>query len=191
MTGRTHDLAAFTSLSLVVISMPPIQMTLATGIVALGANLLGGLAPDIDQPTAAFWHTFPAGSIVGRVITPMLGGHRFISHSALGIVLFGFLLSLFLNLIKGVLIVDMHVVWWAFMIGFVSHLIMDTFTKEGVFWLFPIPIRIGIPPIRLFRITTGGLIEKSFVFPGLILLNAYIYYHHYSFFLHFIKDYIK
>ena len=55
--------------------------------------------------------------------------------------------------------------------GFVSHLIMDTFTKEGVPWLFPIPIRFGIPPFSFLRLKTGGMLEKTFVFPGLILLN--------------------
>ena len=85
----------------------------------------------------------------------------------------------------------MDIVWWAFMIGFVSHLVMDTFTKEGVPWLFPIPIRFGIPPFSFLRVKTGGMLEKSFIFPGLILLNFYIYYANYGKFLEFFKQYIK
>lgn len=191
MTGRTHDLAAFTALSFVIATQPLVEMSLATGVVSVASNLLGGLAPDIDQPTAAFWNRIPAGSIFGRMVTPMLGGHRFISHCALGIFLFGILLQYFLTIIKGVLIVDMNIVWWAFMIGFVSHLIMDSFTKDGVFWLFPIPLRIGFPPFRFLRIKTGGIIEKSFIFPGLILLNGYIYYAHYQKILDFLRHYIR
>ncbi len=56
MTGRTHDLAAFTALTLVIAQGNTPQMSLATAIVAFSANMLGGLAPDIDQPTAKFWN---------------------------------------------------------------------------------------------------------------------------------------
>jgi inner membrane protein len=79
-------------------------------------------------------------------------------------------------------------VWWSFMIGFISHLIMDTFTTEGVPWLFPIPLKFGIPPFRFSRIKTGGVVEKSFVFPGLLLINAYLVYANYQKFLEFIHQ---
>lgn len=53
MTGRTHDLAAFTALTIAIATTPIPHMSLATAIVAFSANMIGGLAPDIDQPTAA------------------------------------------------------------------------------------------------------------------------------------------
>lgn len=187
MTGRTHDLAAFTSLSLIVATQPLTRMSLATGIVALSANFIGGLTPDIDQPTADLWHRIPLGSIFGKMISPLLGGHRFISHSLFGIFLFGFLSNYILTAISGVLLVNTGIVWLGFMIGYISHLIMDTFTKEGVPWLFPIPIRFGIPPFKFLRIKTGGLIEKAVVFPGLLLLNVYLYYMFYGRYLDFIS----
>jgi inner membrane protein len=186
MTGRTHDLAAFTALTVVMTSYPLPEMTLATALVAFSANMIGGLAPDIDQPTAALWQRTRGGNIIGRIIKPFLGGHRYISHSLLGIFLFGFVLQLILNAMSSFLIVDMDVVWWAFMIGFVSHLIMDSFTTEGVPWLFPIPIKFGIPPLRALRIKTSGVVEKSFVFPTLLLINAYLIYAYYQKFLDFI-----
>ena len=43
MTGRTHDLAAFTALGFIVLTQPLPQMTLATGLVAVLANLVGNL----------------------------------------------------------------------------------------------------------------------------------------------------
>src|SRR5437868_11896646 len=134
MTGRTHDLAAFTALNLVIVSQPLPQISLATGIAALAANMIGGLTPDIDQPTADLWRRLPAGTVFGKLLSPILGGHRFISHSILGIILFGLLSSFLLDKISSVVLVNMHIVWWSFMIGFISHLIMDTFTKEGVPW---------------------------------------------------------
>ncbi len=188
MTGRTHDLAAFTALSYVVATQPIPHISLATGLVAFTANMLGGLAPDIDQSSAKFWGQLRGGSFFGRLIAPLLGGHRYISHSLLGVVLFGIVTSKILELIGGTLLVDMRVVWWAFMIGFVSHLVTDTFTKDGVPWFFPIPIRFGLPPFRFSRITTGGVIEKALIFPGLIALNIYIYYHHYNQVLRFVKS---
>lgn len=187
MTGRTHDLAAFTALNFVLVSVPLEKMTLATALVAFTANMIGGLAPDLDQPTAGLWRKLRGGSLLGKLLSPLLGGHRFISHSVVGIIMFGIILQILLELISSVLIVEMNVVWWAFMIGFISHLIMDTFTRDGVPWLFPIPFRFGIPPLRLLRMKTGGLIEKSFVFPVLIFINGVLIYLYYDKVLEFFK----
>jgi inner membrane protein len=192
MLGRTHDLAAFTALSYLVATNPLPNITLATGLVALAANMIGGIAPDVDQSTAPFWRNLPIGGMFGRFFGRLLGGHRFLSHSVLGIFLFGVLWRMLLQILQPSFPgLQMEVIWWAFMIGFVSHLIMDTFSKEGVPWLLPIPAKFGIPPIRHFRITTGGLVEKLFIFPGLIILNIFIYYAHYDKLLLFLHQYIK
>jgi len=191
MTGRTHDLAAFTAMTWVIATQPLSEMTLATALVAFSANMIGGLAPDLDQPTSGLWHRIRAGSVFGRLITPFFGGHRYISHSLIGVILFGYVLSIILNIMSTFLLVDMDIVWWAFMIGFVSHLIADTFTTEGVPWLFPIPLHFGIPPLKLMRFKTGGVVEKSFVFPGLLLVNAYLFYTHYHKFLELLRHYLK
>lgn len=191
MTGRTHDLAAFTALTFTLSNISVFETSLPTVFVALSANFIGGLAPDLDQPTARLWRNIRGGSILGRLLSPLLGGHRFISHSIIGFILFGVGLSLILKLINTFLLVDMSVVWWAFMIGFLSHLIMDSLTKEGVPWLFPIPIHLGFPPIKFFRIKTGGWFEKYLIFPSLILINFYIIYTNYPKFIAWIKLYIS
>ncbi len=191
MTGRTHDLAAFTALTYVIATKDIASMTLATAFVAFSANMIGGLAPDIDQPTATLWRRIRAGSLLGRVIHPLLGGHRYISHSIIGIFLFGYVLSISLGHLSKILLVDMEVVWWSFMIGFISHLIMDVFTRDGLPLLFPIPFKFGIPPIRFLRIRTSGVVEKSFVFPMLLLVNIYFIYTYYGRFLDFFKNQLK
>jgi inner membrane protein len=191
MTGRTHDLAAFTALNFVLITHPLPQMTLGTALVAFAANMIGGLAPDIDQPTADLWNKLPAGGVISRIFTPFLGGHRFISHSILGIFIFGFLNKLLLDATSSFLIVNQTLVWWSFMIGFVSHLVMDTITREGVPWLFPIPLHIGIPPFKALRVKTGSFVEKSIIFPALMVTNAYLFYSHYKIFLDFLHHCIK
>jgi inner membrane protein len=191
MTGRTHDLAAFTALGYVVATQPLSEFSLATGLVAVAANLIGGLAPDIDQPSATFWYRMPAGSVISRILYPLLGGHRFISHSIIGVIGFGIALKAFLTAISGVLLVDMEILWWAFMIGFISHLFMDMLTHDGVPWLFPIPIKFGFPPFKFLRMKTGGMMEKSVVFPGLMLVNVWIYYSYYDKFLEMLRNYLK
>lgn len=191
MTGRTHDLAAFTALTYVIATHSLPHMTLATALVAFSANMIGGLAPDIDQPTAKLWRDMRGGSILGKIVQPLLGGHRYISHSIIGIILFGLFADFVLTITKDVLIVNKEIVWWSFMIGFLSHLLMDTFTEEGVPWLFPIPFRFGFPPLRIFRPKTGGVVEKSFVFPMLLIINIYLFYNSYHKVLDFLKHYLK
>ncbi len=175
MTGRTHDMAAFTALSLVVVTHPLPHVTLATAVVAIVANLVGGIAPDIDQPTAPFWRNLPIGKYVGRTFDRFLGGHRFLSHSLLGAFAFGFAFHYILHVLTPSFPnLDMTIIWWSFMIGFGSHLIMDTITHEGVPWLLPIPIKFGIPPIKALRIQTDGIVERFIIFPGLLISNIYI-----------------
>lgn len=181
MKARTHDVAAITALVGVIVVLPnPPTVTLATAIAALLANQLGGIAPDIDQPTAPFWRNLPIGGMFGRVMGRMMGGHRFLTHSILGMFLAGFLLNMLLAFISPLFpSVQMQYVWWAFMIGMASHLIMDSFTKEGVPWLLPIPVKFGFPPLKRFRITTGKWVEEFVFLPvlfmGLAGISAYYY----------------
>jgi inner membrane protein len=165
MTGRTHDLAAITAL----------------GAVAVLANQIGGITPDIDQPTAPLWRNLPEGKIFGKVFDKSVGGHRFLTHSLLGAALFGFLAHMLLVFLHPIMPhVNIGLVWWAFMIGLASHLVMDTFTKEGVPWLLPIPLKLGLPPLKGLRITTGKAIESLLIFPGLLIANIWFYASHYQ-----------
>lgn len=192
MKARTHDLAAITGLGIVVILQPTLPtMSLATVVVALLANQLGGIAPDIDQPTAPFWRNLPIGGFFGRFLAKMLGGHRFITHSLLGVIGTGFLVSLLLTALHPIMPhVQADIVWWAFMIGMISHLFMDSFTKEGVPWLLPLPIKFGFPPMRRFRITTGKWGENFVVFPGLMVFALVIVSLHYHEFYSLIHQHV-
>lgn len=191
MIARTHDMAAITALTAVVLSQPLRSVTLATVIVALIANQIGGIAPDIDQPTAPFWRNLPAASIFGKMVGKTLGGHRFLSHSLIGVALFGFLAKLLLKFLHPIMPhVDIGLVWWAFMIGVVSHLLMDSLTKEGVPWLLPIPWKFGFPPVRHLRITTGKAIEKFIVLPALAALAIWLVASHYIEISTFLHQYV-
>lgn len=180
MTARTHDLAAIVALGGVLWLHPIGQVTLATALVAIFANQVGGIAPDIDQPTAPFWRNLPIGGLIGRIIDFGLGGHRFLSHSLLGVGIFGVLTYALLHIIQPIMPhVNVGYVWWAFMIGFVSHLVMDTFTKEGVPWFLPVPVHLGLPPIKSLRVTTGKFVEKGIVFPAMLGLTLWFCVSHY------------
>lgn len=181
MTARTHDLAAITLLGVVFLSQPGRPLRLSTAILALLANLIGGITPDIDQPTAPFWRNLPVGKYFGRVFNSVSGGHRFITHSIAGLFIFGFLAHWLLIFFKPVMgQVNIGYIWWAYMLGMLSHLIMDSFTKEGVPWLLPLPFKFGFPPLRRLRLTTDKAVEKFIVFPGLLIFNGLWFNLHYQ-----------
>lgn len=190
MIARTHDLAAITGLTIVVVAVSPLPpLHLSTVLVAILANQLGGIAPDIDQPTAPFWRNLPIGGVFGRFIGKMLGGHRFLTHSILGVALMGYLVGILLDFLHPIMQnVQTDYVWWAFMVGMISHLIMDSFTKEGVPWLLPIPVKFGFPPLRRLRITTGKAIENFVVLPLLTLLLVAICGTYYSVLVNLFQD---
>ena len=191
MTARTHDLAAITALGAVVFIEPLRTISLATALIAVLANQLGGIAPDIDQPTAPLWRNLPIGGSFGRIFDKMLGGHRFLTHSVLGLALFGFLFRALLAFLHPIMPhIDSGYVWWAFMIGMLSHLIMDTLTKEGVPWLLPIPVKFGMPPIKRLRITTGKFVEHFIVFPLILLVDIAYCISHYQHLLLLIHQHI-
>ncbi len=190
MIARTHDVAAIIGLTITVAIVSPLQpLTFGTMIAALIANQLGAIAPDIDQPTAPFWRTISVGKLFGRFFGRIMGGHRFLTHSLLGLALMGVAVHLLLTVIHPIMpSVQMEYVWWAFIIGMVSHLVMDSFTKEGVPWLLPIPVKFGFPPLRRFRITTGKKLEKFVILPLLVALLVVIFMLYYDIFVELLKN---
>ncbi len=181
MTARTHDVAALTLLVSFVLVSPPESLTVSTALVAVLANQLGGIAPDIDQPTAPLWRNLPVGRYFGRVFGALVGGHRFFCHSLIGLASFGVVVMMVLQLIAPIMPnIDTNFVWLAFMIGMISHLVMDSLTKEGVPWLLPLPYKFGFPPVRAWRLTTGKWVETFVVLPAVILLTTWLCYRNYT-----------
>ena len=188
MTARTHDVAAVTALGIVLLAQPIGQVTLATALVALVANQLGGIAPDIDQPTAPLWRNLPVGRVFGKVFGVLAGGHRFLSHSLIGVALFGLLAHWLLQAVQPIIpTVNTPLVWWAFMIGIVSHLAMDMLTREGVPLLLPIPVKFGLPPIKRLRVVTGSWRETLVILPLLVVGDAWLCVTHYDTIMAFLQ----
>ncbi len=181
MTARTHDAAALTALTIWILAVPPGKMTVATGLIAVLANQLGGVAPDIDQPTAPLWRNLPVGRYFGRIFGALVGGHRFFCHSLLGVGAFAAASFALLRFLEPVLPnIDSTFVWGAFLVGVISHLVMDSLTKEGVPWLLPLPFKFGFPPLRRLRVTTGKKVEMLVVLPVVIAFTTWLCTRHYS-----------
>ena len=175
MTARTHDLAAITAFGLVASVQTVRPITVATAVLAVLFNQIGGIFPDIDQPTAPFWRNLPVGRLFGKAFDKLLGGHRFLTHSLIGLALSGWLFHWLLHLLNLLAPkMDAHIVWWAFVIGVASHLFMDLFTKEGIPLLLPLPVKFGIPPLKAFRLTTGKLGERI-LFVALLGFNFWFW----------------
>lgn len=167
MTARTHDLFAFASLITVATFFPPENLNVLTLVGAVLAADIGALLPDMDGGANRLWHLLPAGEKVGRVLRRVFYRHRTITHSAVGVFLiykfFEWLLPKFLN--GG--FIDSGIILAALMVGYLSHLLADSFTEEGLPLLFPIDLSFGIPPIRRVRIKTGKWFENFIVYPGI------------------------
>lgn len=115
----------------------------------------GALLPDIDS----------IHSKLGRVFMPisatiqLIFGHRGIFHTLLlPVVLLGFC-KLFLPIYSGYYI--------PLFVGYISHLILDMLTPEGVPLLWPLKIHFSIPLVQ-----TGGIIERVFLL-GLFVATAF------------------
>lgn len=194
MTGRTHDLVAFSALVVAFVWWPQLPtMTLATAITAFGANFIGGLFPQIDQKTSDFWDNFRSGPFVAKVVCPFLGGHRNLSHSLVGVVLIGAAADWLPQFVLQFITIPINemVVWVSFMIGFISHLVADGVTRAGIPLFWPLDWQIGFPPVRALRMDTGKFVEKYLVFPGLLLFDAYLLYAHQARLLEFFRAYLK
>ncbi len=171
MTARTHDAFAFASLVTAAVLFPPEKITLLTLGISIVANNIGGLFPDLDQATNRLWDLLPGDQSTGKLFRKLFIAHRTITHSVLGVGIVYFLGMSFFAKLLNPSFVDGMIVFWSFMIGYLSHLGADALTKEGLPLFFPISWKFGIPPIKALRVTTGSWAENFIVFP---LVSVYL-----------------
>jgi len=173
MTARTHDAFAFAGLITVATLYPPSSLGLTTLGAAIVGNIVGSLIPDMDQASNRLWDLLPAGDHLAKVFRRIFLKHRTLTHSFLGIFL---IYTILINILPKLLnpnFVDVSVVTAAMMIGYISHLVADSLTKDGLPLFFPIKWNIGFPPFRFLRITTGSWVENFVILPG---VGAYIFW---------------
>ena len=114
--------------------------------IALGAATLGAWLPDVDTPNSK------AGFCVYPFAVWMEGkfGHRTITHSVLGTLIFAALCAPLLLFPKT------HILFSALLCGYVSHLLADASTKSGVPLAWPKRDRWVFPGNEQYRIKTGS-----------------------------------
>ena len=132
MTARTHDAFAFTSLVVAAGYFPPESLSVGTLFAALVGNIVGSLIPDMDQSTNRLWDLIPMGEHLGKVFRRVFISHRTLSHSFLGFFLIYKLLGWLLPKLLNPIYIDSNIVFLAVMIGYASHLLADSLTKEGL-----------------------------------------------------------
>jgi inner membrane protein len=178
MTARTHDTFALASLVTVAAYFPPNSLNLLTFFSAIIAVNIGALLPDMDQAGNRMWDLLPAGDYFGKFFRKIFYKHRTVTHSLIGVILIyktmEWLLPRLLNSIQ----IDGQIVLISIMIGYVSHLLADSFTEEGLPLLFPLPLTFGIPPVKKLRIVTDSWQETYLVQPGIILYLIWFFSNH-------------
>jgi len=171
MTYKTHLSTGLLFSSIVFLVLMDIQYSPILILSLAISTIIGSSSPDLDTPTGELWDKIPAGGVLSRLIKPVfIGGHRHLSHSLIGFVLFAGLFYLILSLIPDLPV--LHATYFlllAYAIGYASHITADLFTEMGVPLLFPLGYHLGIPPIKRTRMKTGRWFENLVVYPVLTL----------------------
>ncbi len=142
MTAPTHT--SFGILSLLSIGA---MMGRPATLPAVAMVTIGALLPDIDT----------AQSTIGRMLFPLSRwlerrlGHRGAVHSLCALLVLG---------VTTVPLARVNRFWWfALLVGYFSHLLLDTLNKEGVPLFYPSPVRAVMPKARRWRIAVGSKAE--------------------------------
>jgi inner membrane protein len=152
MMWETHILGSI----LIVISGEKMGF-FSPNLMFITAIWIGTLLPDIDTPKSLLGHKIkPISSLIN-----FFAGHRKMLHSLLGFFLFMFI-ALAISLIT-------ENIAFAFMLGYVSHLFLDSLTPQGVYLFYPLKNRTHGP------IRCNSIGEKIF-FTLLLCMTLYVRY---------------
>lgn len=172
MTDKTHQLIGLTAATGIYFAVHPNDpLTVGIAGTIIAGSFFGSILPDIDQPTANLWDAIPLGNFINRPITRSLGGHRNLTHSILGVVLFSWLATWFVWRVFRPDLFDQALFLQSFEIGFMMHLLADAVTVEGIPLFWPLGANMGFPPrpFHGIRIVTGKWFESLVVFPAVVL----------------------
>ncbi|UKS28840.1 metal-dependent hydrolase [Paenibacillus sp. HWE-109] len=146
MLQKTHSIAGFISAEIVLISQDISFFSWdAAGVLLLGC--LAGTLADVDKP----------GSTMAKVLFPLSAllrllkiKHRTLTHSLLFMLLLGMIAMPLPPLF-----------FWAFLISYASHPLIDLLNERGVELFWPISFKIRILP-KFIAIDTGSASETVF-----------------------------
>jgi len=150
MLWRTHFLAGAAA-GLIMAGSADIK-TAAISTVVAGVS---ALLPDLDDPHSKMGRLVP---IVSWAVKKVVG-HRGPLHSLVGVGVAYVIASIFLQFGHNQYLIPMIIV------GYLSHLIVDSLNPQGCPWLWPLDVHFKIP-----LVSTGSILEKLFVAPALLVL---------------------
>lgn len=150
MVGKTHIVGG------VAASLAFAQVGNLDPVIMMGAGVVGALLPDICHGGSLIGRKMP---LVSKIVN-MLFGHRSFTHSILFLVIIAYLLISY---------VPSEAVRVGFLVGMVSHFILDMATKNGIKLLFPIKLTVRFP----LTVKTGGSAES--VILGILTLISFYY----------------
>ena len=110
-----------------------------------------GILPDIDHSKSFIGRKFKILSLIINFIF----GHRKLFHSLFFALIIAFIIKLFFN--------NYYI---PFFFGYISHIILDGLTIQGVYPLYPLKFRLN------WIVKTNGIIERLFLIL-LIIINIY------------------
>ncbi|RQW22884.1 metal-dependent hydrolase [Bacillus sp. C1-1] len=153
MTGKTHLIGGIIACQAADIFL--FQNEGQIGYYAAG--LIGALIPDICHTHSKIGRRLP---FLSKIVSTLFG-HRTFTHSLLFLLLINLLFLYFFPEQEGLRL--------GFLIGMVSHYILDALTVRGIRLLYPATFRF-----RLARFRTGGVIE-SILLGVLVLTICFLY----------------
>jgi len=153
MLGRTHLAAGAVAGEAVAAAGHHGLSGLAIGAVV---GMTSAWLPDIDKVGSGVSRSIPLGWLPGLFLK-----HRGFTHTVLAAGLYWLLWDRWV-------VPRLHLPLWlplAVAAGYGTHLLLDLLTDGGIAPLWPVLRRRAG-----FDLTTGGLIERAGIFPGLVLL---------------------
>lgn len=190
MQGKTHLLIGAAAGAAMMGSYP-----IERGLLLVGAAVFGSIIPDLDHPRSTINQTLlPVKNKMVKIMIYMLIGciflslssaynnhaylvfgvafiltgfshHRGFTHSILGLTMFTWAVHLFMTRYNLVEVTE------GFFIGYLSHLIGDFITKEGIKIFYPIKSNFRSP----ITIKSGGKSEQIIVIIASFALIYFIF----------------
>lgn len=181
MTGKTHQMLGQTVGLATYFSLSSSGYDPATFAFAVVVSSVAALLPDIDQSSSSLWRSIPMGRVAGKIVDPFLQ-HRNLSHSLLGTAIVGAAAYWLTSLMPSYWGVNGEIILWVFLASYLSHLVADMITVEGIPLLFPYQKMFGLPP-RPFhgvRIVTGKWFENWVIFPLVNIALLVVIFSHWA-----------
>ncbi|WP_208558935.1 metal-dependent hydrolase [Marinilactibacillus kalidii] len=155
MRYKTH---LATTLAITLPVMDSAQALTMSGVALLA---VGAVFPDIDEPN----------SYIGRRLKGVSGGvkglfgHRGLTHSLVGLIAISYLFYIIAQWLS----FPVELIQW-FSLGYLAHLIEDSFSKKGIAWLQPFSKKSFQSGFKIIYYSTGGLAEQVIFFVSLVAI---------------------